>query len=89
MSTNITKNQAVDAAAVRQIVAQQGCLPIDVSSLADDSDLYTAGLTSLATVGLMLALEDRFDIEFPERMLGRATFRSLASITEAVSELIA
>lgn len=89
MSTNVTKNQPINAAAIREIVAQQGCLPVDVSSLGDDSDLYTTGLTSLATVGLMLALEDRFDIEFPERMLGRGTFRSLASITEAVSELIA
>ena len=89
MSTNISNNQTVDAAAIREILAQQGCLPVDVASLGDESDLYTAGLTSLATVGLMLALEDRFDIEFPERMLGRATFRSVAAITEAVAELVA
>ncbi|HEX4150269.1 MAG TPA: acyl carrier protein, partial [Pirellulales bacterium] len=82
MSTNMTNQQTIDAAAIREILTRQGCLPGDIGSLGDDSDLYAAGLTSLATVGLMLALEDRFEIEFPERMLGRGTFRSVAAIAE-------
>ena len=72
---------------IRQILAQQGRLAIDVESLSDDEDLYSAGLTSLATVAIMLALEDRFEIEFPESMLSRGTFRSLASIEDAISQL--
>jgi acyl carrier protein len=72
---------------VREILAQHGRLSISVNDLADDSDLYNAGLTSLATVGLMLALEDQFDIEFPERMLSRKTFNSIDAIIEAVEEL--
>jgi acyl carrier protein len=35
----------------------------------------------------MLALEDAFDVEFPERMLKRRTFESIAAITAAISEL--
>jgi acyl carrier protein len=73
--------------AIREILAQHGRLTIDVASLDNDADLYSAGLTSLATVGIMLAIEDRFDIEFPESMLSRKTFKSVAAITEAVTNL--
>lgn len=72
---------------VREILAQHGRLSVSVDDLTDESDLYNAGLTSLATVGLMLALEDQFDIEFPESMLSRKTFNSIDSIIEAVEEL--
>jgi acyl carrier protein len=73
--------------AIREIVAQQGRLSVDVFGLDEASDLYSVGLTSLATVGIMLALEDRFDIEFSESMLSRKTFNSVASIRDAVSQL--
>ena len=72
---------------VRELVSQHGRLSVSVTELADDSDLYNAGLTSLATVGLMLALEDGFDIEFPDAMLSRKTFGSIASLAAAVEEL--
>lgn len=72
---------------IREILQQHGRLPVGVETLADDSDLYNAGLTSLATVGLMLALEDAFDIEFPETMLSRKTFESIQAISDAVTEL--
>jgi acyl carrier protein len=36
----------------------------------------------------MLALEDTFDIEFPERMLNKATFATVATIRAAVAELV-
>jgi acyl carrier protein len=72
---------------VRELVSQHGRLSVPVTELADDSDLYNAGLTSLATVGLMLALEDGFDIEFPDAMLSRRTFGSIASLAAAVEEL--
>lgn len=73
---------------VRTIVAQHARLSTDITSLTDDSDLYQAGLTSLTTVNLMLALEDHFDIEFPDKMLGRKTFESIRSLTEAIEELV-
>jgi acyl carrier protein len=78
---------ATNLAAIRRIVAQRGQLSVDVNSLEDDSDLYVAGLTSLATVNLMLALENHFDIEFPDSKLGRGTFGSLSAISQAVTEL--
>lgn len=79
---------SVDVPAIRQILTQHGRLTGDLSQLADDGDLYSAGLTSLATVGLMLALEDHFDVEFPESKLNRSTFRSINAIAATISELV-
>ena len=72
---------------VREIVAAHTRLAVDVATLSDEDDLYRAGLTSHASVNLMLALEDAFDVEFPERMLRRQTFESISSIHEAIGEL--
>lgn len=76
-----------DTHAIREIIAKHGRLSTDVSALNETSDLYFAGLTSLATVGVMLALEDHFNIEFPTARLSRKTFESMATIAEAIAEL--
>jgi acyl carrier protein len=72
---------------IRQILKEHGRLSRDAASLEDGTDLYQAGLTSHASVNVMLALEGKFDIEFPDRMLKRGVFGSIASIREAVEEL--
>jgi acyl carrier protein len=72
---------------IREVLAKHGHLAVDVSGLDSEADLGAAGLTSHASVNVMLALEDSFDIEFPERMLRKSTFSSIASIREAVREL--
>jgi acyl carrier protein len=36
----------------------------------------------------MLGLEEKFDIEFPDRLLRRRTFESVETIRAAVSELL-
>jgi acyl carrier protein len=72
---------------IRQIIAEHGRLPIDVATLAADADLYQAGMTSHASVNVLLALEDHFDIEFPDAMLKPSVFESLAAIEVAVNEL--
>ncbi|MBA5775924.1 acyl carrier protein [Stappia sp. F7233] len=73
---------------IRDLVGKHGKLPVDVATLGDDSDLYTAGLSSFASVQLMLALEEQFDIEFPETMLKRATFASIRAIADAVDSIV-
>ena len=62
---------------IREIIEAHGRLPVDVQSLPDDANLYQAGMTSHASVNLMLALEDRFDVEFPDEMLTRTAFESV------------
>jgi acyl carrier protein len=72
---------------IKKLLAEHARLLVDVSQLDEDSDLYQAGLTSLSTVNLMLALEEHFDVEFLDRMLGRKTFGSIRSLNEAIAEL--
>ncbi|MBS1868197.1 MAG: acyl carrier protein [Actinobacteria bacterium] len=72
---------------IRKIIAEHAHLSVDVDSLADDANLYQAGMTSHASVNLMLALEDAFDIEFPDSMLTRSVFESVAAIEAALTQL--
>lgn len=72
---------------IQQIIQQHGRLAIDSNRLAADTNLYQAGLTSHASVTLMLALEEAFGVEFPERMLRRHTFETMANIRDAITEL--
>ncbi|MBQ0937180.1 acyl carrier protein [Ideonella paludis] len=74
---------------IRAILAKHGKLSQDAAALAADADLYAAGMTSHASVNVMLALEGEFDIEFPDHLLTRAVFSSVAAIQAAVEELTA
>ena len=73
---------------IRSLITEHGRLPVPVESLADDRDLYAAGLTSFAAVQLMLALEERFDVEFPEHMLNRRSFASIDAIAGCIHQLV-
>jgi acyl carrier protein len=73
---------------IRDILTTHGRLSKDVSELSNDSDLYDAGLTSLITVNLLLAIEDHFDVEFPDELLSRRTFQSIDALAEAVEDLV-
>lgn len=81
-------DRATMTAGIRKVVAEYGRLSIDVAQLSDHDDLYRAGLSSHASVNLMLGLEDAYDLEFPERFLRRATFESMAAICNALEELL-
>jgi acyl carrier protein len=72
---------------VRKIVGENGRLSVDATMLEPQTDLYEAGMTSHASVNVMLALEDAFDVEFPDRMLKRDVFESIAAITAALEEI--
>ena len=72
---------------IRTLLAAHARLLVPVDQLEDTSDLYEAGLTSLSTVNLMLALEEHFDVEFTDRMLARRTFASIRSLADAIAEL--
>jgi acyl carrier protein len=72
---------------VRSVVADHARLPIEMGTLGDDDDLFVAGMTSHASVSLMLALEDAFDIEFPDEMLTRSVFESVNALAGAIDQL--
>jgi acyl carrier protein len=73
---------------IRAVLAEYGRLPVDVDTLADGDDLYRAGLTSHASVNVMLGLEDAFDIEFPDELLRKSTFESIDAISTALGTLV-
>jgi acyl carrier protein len=62
-------------------------LPVDIDSLADNADLFAAGMSSHTSVNVMLALEEAFEIEFPDAMLKRSVFESVSAIAVAIGEL--
>ena len=72
---------------IRSVLREHGKLPVDLASLSDEDDLYRAGMTSHASVNVMLALEDAFDVEFPDKMLRKSTFASVSAIREALNSL--
>jgi len=74
-------------ARIRSVLRQHAQLAQTIEELSDEADLYRAGLTSHATVNVMLALEDEFEIEFPESLQLRRTFGSVRAIEEALSSV--
>jgi acyl carrier protein len=74
-------------AAIREVLAEHARLPVDPETLDVSDDLFQAGMSSHASVNVMLALEDKFDLEFPDAMLKRSAFESIAAIADAVNQL--
>src|SRR6516162_2852459 len=70
---------------IRDVLAAHGRMAVDPREVDDQADLYELGLTSHASVNVMLALEDAFDIEFPEEVLKKSTFASIRNIEPARS----
>ncbi|MGH2868979.1 MAG: acyl carrier protein [Solirubrobacteraceae bacterium] len=72
---------------IRSVLSQHARLPGDVDSVADDADLFQAGMSSHASVSVMLGLEEEFDVEFPDSMLKRSVFESISAIRAALNQL--
>jgi acyl carrier protein len=70
---------------IRRVIGDHAGLAVGLDTLGDDTDLFGAGMTS----NVMLALEDAFDLEFPDRMLRRSVFESVDAIAAAIVELSA
>ncbi|GAA3338706.1 hypothetical protein GCM10017714_11150 [Curtobacterium pusillum] len=68
---------------VRRALAAHGRLTVDAMDVASIADLYALGLTSHATVNVMLAVENELDVEFPDSALHRSTFGTIESIAAA------
>ena len=73
---------------VRTIVGSLNLLPVPVDGLSDQDNLFDAGITSFGSVQLMMAIEEEFDIEFPNSLLTRKTFATLGGLISAVEQLV-
>ena len=79
-----TTVRALIAGVIEALLAKRG----GTTRLAADQNLSDAGLTSLDMVNLMLAIEDEFGIEIPQRQMTPANFRSIATIEALVSAAV-
>ena len=78
-SARTTRGQIL--AIVQSLLAKRKLPP----ATGAEEDLHDLGLTSLDMVNLMLAVEDVFDIEIPQRQMTPDNFRSIAAIERLVS----
>jgi acyl carrier protein len=74
-------------AQIRTVLKDHARLSKDALTLDAAEDLYQAGMTSHASVNVMLGLEGAFDVEFPDHMLKRNVFNTIATIRAAIVEL--
>ena len=69
-------------------MAKFGQIPTTVDTIENEADLYAAGLSSFASVQLMLGIEEAFDIEFPDNLLNRKSFASIKAIEDTVKLIL-
>ncbi|WP_083917958.1 acyl carrier protein [Nocardiopsis xinjiangensis] len=70
---------------IRAVMKEFSKLSGVAGDISEDADLWEAGMDSITSVQLLLRLEERFQTELPDSVLTRETFRSIGSLTEALS----
>ena len=78
----------ISADDIRTILGRNEALAPVAAQFSEDDNLFDKGLDSFGAVQLMLALEEHFDVEFPDHLLGRKSFSTIRSIREIVSGLV-
>ena len=73
---------------IRDVLVAHGRMAVDPREVDDHADLYELGLTSHASVDVMLALEDAFGVEFPDEVLKKSTFASVRNIAQVIEGLV-
>jgi acyl carrier protein len=73
--------------AIRHLVAEHGRLSVTADTLDINADLFASGLKSFAAVQLLMAIENRFDIEFPDSMMNKTSLSNIAAIKNAIESL--
>lgn len=74
--------------ALRRIFSETACLDVPIETLSDFDNLYAAGLSSLGTFRVMLAVEDALGIEIPEELITFDLFRSIDSFVSTLAPLL-
>jgi len=75
-------------AELRRVISETACLDVPIETLSDTDDLYAAGLSSLGTVRVMLAVEDALGIDMPGELITFELFRSIDSLACALAPLV-
>lgn len=72
---------------IRKALGEIEAMSPVAARLSEDDDLFDKGLCSFGSVQLMLALEERYNIEFPDHLLNRQSFATIRAIRATVSSL--
>jgi len=75
-------------AELRRVLSETASLDVPVETLSDMDDLYAAGLSSLGTVRVMLAVEDALGIQVPGELITFELFQSIDSLARALAPLV-
>ncbi|MFX1675841.1 acyl carrier protein [Paraburkholderia sp. A2WS-5] len=75
-------------AALRRIISETACLDVPVETLSDADDLYAAGLSSLGTIRVMLAVEEAFGIEMPAELITFNLFTSIDALAGTLAPFV-
>ncbi len=74
---------------VRTIVLKNVSFRVTEAEIGPISDLWAAGMSSMQSVSVLIAIENEFDIELPEESLTRSTFGSISALARAVESCLA
>lgn len=72
---------------VREVLVKHSGLGDRVTGVDAGENLWQLGMTSLASVQVMVALEETFGVEIPDDMLRHATFASVDNIVSCIRSL--
>ena len=78
----------MDMEEIRNIVIETAQLPMNAQQISDNMDLDEAGITSLGRMNVILALEDRLQINFPDDMMTRNNFSSITAVSKTVKSVL-
>ena len=78
----------IDTSQIREVLRSLDAMSGVVDGVSDEDDLFEKGLDSFGSVQLMLALEERFDCEFPDALLNRRSFSTIRVIRDTVAGLV-
>jgi acyl carrier protein len=70
-------------------IERHATLQVPAGQAIGDAPLADLGLDSMSTVGLLLDLEETFDLVFDERYLSAATFSTPRTLWEATAAMLA
>jgi acyl carrier protein len=75
-------------AELRRVLSESACLDVPVDTLSDTDDLFAAGLSSLGTVRVMLAIEEALGIDIPGELITFKLFQSIDSLARSLAPLV-
>lgn len=73
---------------LRNIISDSECLDVPVASVGDNDNLYAAGLSSLGTIRVMLAIEEALGIEIPDELITFDLFQSIDSLASKLASVV-